>query len=218
MTSKIVVAALAAALTQTTALPHAPVAVAGDAANLNYQITASTPPNGKLRETDASFALHADTATQATAVVTIAGKERTATLPLAHDGVLDVSNQSVSDLVPMYNAIPQLLDTTDENLRAKSASWTAKFPAKVSQTDWKDIPISVHSETTDGAQIMTLSGSHQDVVMAQGFTVTADVKVTGTAEFDNGKLRKAHFDVDEVLHAFKDIPLSYHLTISPRQV
>lgn len=219
MSAKMLFAALIVALTQGgSMIPHAPVTAAGDHANLSYDILASTPPNGKMAETAATVDVRATSANSATVVVTIGDKSKTTDLPFERDGVLDVGNHSVSDLVSMYNFIPRLLDTSAAHLTAAQASWSATIPVKLSQTQWKDIPVDVHSAIGKDGQVITLAGSHQDVIMAQGFTVSADVKVNGSADFHDGNLRKAHLDVTEVIHAFKDIPLSYHLTISPQQV
>jgi hypothetical protein len=192
---------------------HAPIVKTGDHVDLRYvgRVSAAEGPT----DLAARFQVVALSAT--TAAVTIDANGQTHKFPavLHPDGTLTTTS-SPSDLLPQYNVIPLLLLSGAAHAGDANATWSAGIPVKISETEYQILPVRVVSTTRGDRMQLDATGHKSLLVSTRGFTVSEDVTVKGRAEFDHGALASSHFNVRLVVHAFKDIPLSYDWTMSPQ--
>lgn len=194
-------------------IPRPPLDAVGDVAALHYEYVGHVSPDGSVDRIQAGFAMHQISRAGATVTVSYNDKNTQFPVTLGGDRTLTIVGKTKSDLVPMYNAIPLIMDTTPSNLTAASAIWNGAVPVKVSQTEWKNIPVRVSAKTRGGNTILHVAGAQRNIVTAEGFTVAEDVTVSGDASFTRGRFSKAQFSVREAVHAYKDIPISYEWSL-----
>lgn len=192
---------------------HAPIVHTGDHVDLQYvgRISGAEGP----ADLAARFQIVANAANAATVTVTTGGRTKQFPAVLHPDGTL-TTDSSPSDLLPQYNVIPLLLLSGASHAGDANATWSAGIPIKISETEYQILPVRVVSTTRDDRMQLDATGHKSLLVSARGFTVSEDVTVKGRAEFDHGALASSHFNVHLVVHAFKDIPLSYDWTMSPQ--
>jgi hypothetical protein len=190
-----------------------PIDAAGDSVALNFAYVGHVSPDGGA--TRLTSALHVSESDAAHATVTIQGqdgKTKTIDASVQNDG--EITSPGASDLVTIYNTIPLVLRTTPGNLDAVHAKWSAAVPVKVSQTEWKNVPVTVVCDNQGKHADLTVTGTASNIVVAHGFTVGEDVRVNGNLTFVNGAFVTSHFNVHEVVHTYTDIPIDYDWTMS----
>jgi hypothetical protein len=195
---------------------RAPILRTGDHVALQYAYVGHVAASETPTDLSASFQIVAVSPSAATVTVTFDGNTREIAAVLHRDGTLEPTGGAHSDLFPQYNAIPLMLLRGAAHLGDAKASWAAGIPVKISETEWQSIPVRITSTARDAHTSLDASGQKSLLVFTHGFTVSEDVTVKGRAEFDHGAFSSAHFDVHEVVHALKDIPLSYEWTMSPQ--
>lgn len=140
------------------------------------------------------------------------GTTRTLDTSVAKDG--ELASSDAADFVTLYNTIPLVLRTNPANLTAAHAVWSSVIPVKISETEWKNVPVKVVSDNSGGHANLQVTSAYSNLVFAHGFTVGEDIKVSGNLTFQNGSFTATHFDVHEVVHAYNDIQISYHWDLS----
>jgi len=195
---------------------HAPVMQTGDHVTLQYTYVGHVSSSDKTTDISARMTILATAPSAATVTIDYAGRTRDVPAVLHADGTLSTSGATKSDLLPQYNAIPMVLGSAKSGAGGTSAAWAASIPVKISETEWQNVPVRITSSARDGHTDLDAAGKKSFLVFTHGFTVSEDVTVKGRAEFDRGLFKTAHFDVHSVVHALKDIPLSYEWTMSPQ--
>ena len=191
---------------------HAPVLQAGDKIDLQYSYVGHFTP-GEALNVSARLAIVATAPGAAKVTIAYDGRVKDIAAALRPDGTLDGAG---SDLLPQYNAIPM---TLDRNVAATDgASWAGAIPVKVSPTEWQTIPVHVVASTHGARTELVTTGFKSIVVFTRGMTVAERVTITGRTEYRDGAFVRAHFEVREVVHALKDIPVSYEWTMSSSTV
>lgn len=206
---------LAAIVSGSAAVPslRPPVNANGDSVALNFVYVGHVSPDGGA--TRLTSALHVTESDPSHVTVLIDGQDgKTKTIAASMQGDGEIAAPGPSDMVTIYNTIPLVLRTTRENLGASHAVWSANVPVKVSQTEWKDVPVTVVCDNRGKHADLAVAGKLSNIVVAHGFTVGEDVKVIGNLTFANGAFVASHFNVHEVVHTYTDIPIDYDWTMS----
>ncbi|HTD36754.1 MAG TPA: hypothetical protein VK669_04505 [Candidatus Limnocylindrales bacterium] len=188
---------------------HPPIARSGDKIDLQYSYVGRFTP-GEVLNVSARMGIVATSAGAAKITINYQGRSKDIDAALRPDGTIDGTG---SDLLAQYNAIPLTLDRGAA--QRDGASWPASVPVKVSPTEWQSIPVRVAVSAKNDRTALTVTGDKSIVVFTRGMTVAERVTVSGRTDYRNGALARAHFEVREVVHALKDIPISYEWTMSP---
>lgn len=211
----LVTGAYAALLAAAVAAPgsvHAPVMQTGDKVDLKYSYVGRFTP-GEVLNISARMAIVATASDAAKVSIAYDGRAKDIDAALHADGTIEGGG---SDLLAQYNAIPL---TLDRNVAATNgASWPGAVPVKVSPTEWQSIPVKVVASAHGAETELVTTGFKSVVVFTRSMTVAERVSISGRTEYRNGAFVRAHFEVREVVHALKDIPVSYEWTMSSSPV
>ena len=191
------------------AAPHAarpPVLQPGDKVDLQYSYVGRFTP-GEVLNVQARMGIVATAPAAAKVTIHYEGRSKDIAATLRPDGSIDGSG---SDLLPQYNAIPLTLHHD-----GAGDAWDASVPVKISPTEWQSIPVRVVASSHGGDTDVTVTGDKSLVVFTRNMTIAERVRVDGRTEYHGGSFARAHFAVREVVHALKDIPISYEWTMSP---
>ncbi len=191
---------------------HPPVLQTGDKIDLQYTYVGRFTP-GEVLNVSARLAIVATAAGAAKVSIAYDGRTKDIDAALHADGSLEGAG---SDLLPQYNAIPLTLDKSVA--ATDGASWAGSIPVKVSPTEWQSIPVHVVASAHGARTELVTTGNKSIVVFTRSMTVAERVSVTGRTEYRDGAFVRAHFEVREVVHALKDIPVSYEWTMSSSTV
>jgi hypothetical protein len=202
---------LLAAATGVASASDAPLQALGDPVVLNYAYTGHVSPDGSVTHLNGTIAISKTNASLASVSIRHDGKVSLIEATLHDDGDLTAATKT-SDLLELYNAIPQVLYAHRDS--GDQSSWAASIPVKVSPTEWKEVPVKVTATNHNGSVTLNVSGSYSNIVINHGFTVGEDVSVAGQLVCDNANVMSAHFNVHEVVHTFTDIPIAYEWTMS----
>jgi len=194
---------------------RAPILLTGDHVALQYAYVGHFSASGNVDDLSARLQIVATSPSAATVTITSAGHSRQIVALLHRDGTLTMTGSTQSDLLSQYNAIPLML-SGGTHLDDASASWPAGILVKVSETEWRSIPVRIISTARDGRTNLDATGQKSILVFTDDRTVSEDVSVTAHAEFDHGAFVSSHVNVHEIVHLFKDMPISYEWTMSPQ--
>lgn len=189
--------------------PHAPLANAGDHVTLKYDYVGHVTPDGEPTKLTGTLSLDESNNGHIRVAIANEGRTRDFQAAIASNGDVNALDKP-SDLLTLYNTIPRVVHGND----GKRTSWSAQIPVKVSETEWRDIPVHVTVARHGASTVFVVTGNATNIVIAHGFTVGEDAAVNGRVSYSSGQMQSAHFNVNETVHTYTDIPIAYEWTMS----
>ena len=211
---------LATALVATAALGstsshalRAPISTVGDSVALHFRYVGHVSPDGSALRLSATLNMSEPLLNHAAVSIREPdGKQSSLEAVVKSDGEIAPLLRP-SDLLTLYNVIPLAVQSAPLHSGTNPATWAATVPVKISQTQWRDVPVRVALRERGDRADLDVSGTYANIVVAHGFTVGEDVKVRGFLKFRRGRFTQAHFDVHEIVHTYTDIPIAYEWTM-----
>lgn len=164
---------------------------------------------------DSKFSIELSKPTEA--LVRVNGtKPSSARGTVAPDGTITVDKGvPASDLVVDYNSVVTIAKDAPAGL-ATGAVWHSTIPVRTSPKSWANVPVDVHIVSSDAKGVtLEATGSKEDILYYNGFTMPVTVSAKLTAAYDQSKhFRYADFSDNEVV---QNLTVSYTWRLAPER-